>query len=187
MGSRNFSSSEDKDGCKSPIFVFGCVVIAACFCLFAVMPYCNNLDDVVRETINACVYKGWPHLLNDQCVWVDRWVCSLWVTELVPWEKYYDCSCLKSGKVRRSGCQTPRRALTYVDRCVVPGLQLAEVLTCVDTERLPTLATPPLHSEIFSSSAALSSSKVISRRSQNVTQGSVAQQQPAPAVHILHK
>lgn len=31
------------------------------------------------------------------------------------------------------------------------------------------------------------SSKVISRRSLNVTQRPVAQQQPAPAIHVLHK
>lgn len=35
---------------------------------------------------------------------------------------------------RRSRCQTLRSALTYVDRCMVPGLQLAEPLICVDTE-----------------------------------------------------
>lgn len=92
---------------------------------------------------------------------------------------------LKSG--RRGRCQTPRGVLTDVDRCTGPRLQLAGVLMCADTERLPILAIPPLHSRTSSSSAALSSSEVRSRHSLNMTQGPIAQQQPAPAIHILHK
>lgn len=57
----------------------------------------------------------------------------------------------------------------------------------VDMERLPILASTLLHSETSFSSATLSSSKVMCRHSINVTQRPVAQQQPAPAIHILHK
>lgn len=90
-------------------------------------------------------------------------------------------TCFGSNSGRRSRCQTPRRTLTYVDRCMVPGPQLAKVLICVDTKRLSTLAIPLLHSKT-SSSAARSFSEVISRHSLNMTQGPLAQQQPAPAV-----
>lgn len=35
---------------------------------------------------------------------------------------------------RRVKCQTPRGRLTDVDRCMVPGLQLAKAFICADTE-----------------------------------------------------
>lgn len=70
-------------------------------------------------------------------------------------------------------CHPCRSGLTYVDRCTVLRLQLAGALTA-------------WHEETFSF-ATHSSSKVISRRSLNVTQRPVAQQQPAPAVLVLHK
>lgn len=80
-----------------------------------------------------------------------------------------------TGTVGRSGCQTARRALTHADRCAVPELQLAAALTCVDTERLPTLDIPPLHPETFSCFFPPC-------LPQNTTQGPVAQHWTAPAV-----
>lgn len=59
----------------------------------------------------------------------------------------------------------------------------SQELTWRDYLFWPTL----LHSETSFSSATLSSSKVMCRHSINVTQRPVAQQQPAPAVHVLHK
>lgn len=49
----------------------------------------------------------------------------------------------------------------FSDRCgQVAGLQLANTLTCVDMERLPTLAVSVPHSKTPSSNVVLSSSKV---------------------------
>lgn len=110
--------------------------------------------------------EGWLYILNSSCVGECFDILLLGLSG----EQYKIVVFVLSGTHK---CQTSRSGLTYVDRCMVLGLQLAEALMS-------------WHEETFSS-ATHSSSKVISWRSLNVTQRPVAQQQPAPAIHVLHK
>lgn len=109
--------------------------------------------------------EGWLYILNSSCVGE----CFDFLLLGLSSEQYKSCFGL-SGTHKY---QTSRSGLTYVDRCMVLGLQLAEALMS-------------WHEETFSS-ATHSSSKVLSWRWLNVTQKPVAQQQPAPVIHVLHK
>lgn len=173
MGSKYYYSSET--GCKFLFFVFGCVVIAACVCFVAVVPLRNSLESVLRGTVNACVCKSlqWCEMACVfVCVWDGRWsheqnstvgLAQVLAEEANPkhpeacWQMWTDAWCRACSWHKPSYVLTQRYCPHW-----------------------------PMHPKTSSSSTRTSSSKVRSRHSLN-TQGTIAQQQPAPALYIRHK
>lgn len=144
-------------------------------CLFAVM-LCNRC---VKWKINACVCEGWLYILNSLCV--GEWLGFLLLGLCDGQRKIvvFSFFCLARINARHPEVDWQMWTDAWCWGC---SWQKA---SWVDMERLPILASTLLETSF--SSATLSSSKVMCRHSINVTQRPVAQQQSAPAIHVLHK